>query len=58
MSVGVGAFDDPYKNIIAFCSGRRGRRPLPICEKFDILIVGTGVPDGPRAIHESPLRVW
>ena len=28
------------KNIIAFCTGRRGRRPLPVCAIFVILIVG------------------
>ena len=38
--------------------GRIWNPPLPVCEIFDVLIVGTGVPDGPRAIHESPLRVW
>ena len=29
-----------YKNIIAFCTGSRGRLPLPVCLIFVILIVG------------------
>ena len=42
-----------YKNIIVFRADDQWS-PLPICEKFDILIVGTGVPDGPRAIRNRP----
>ena len=29
-----------YKNIIAICPGSRGRLPLPVCVKFNLLLVG------------------
>ena len=36
-----------YKNIIAFCADDRWS-PLQDYARFNILIVGTGVPDGPK----------
>ena len=37
-----------YKNIIAFCTGSRGRLPLRVCARLIFLIVGTDVLGGPK----------